>query len=302
MGAARTRRLLATILAVGAATALAAAPAQAATGVTWQADLSTVDNDDVNVRFADGALTLNDARSHRADGSDGYLVLSEHALNSPAHRITADISATGSAVEVDVRGRLSENDWSEWQQIDGGGTTLSKAVSSVQVRVGLGTDTKVTSLRLTADQTAQAGATLAAAPLNYRVYATREGLTGLTTANGHVITSRDHFVALPSGRSLSVKGTGNYTARICKTDNSRCEYAPVWDVGPWNERDDYWNPSSTRQMWNSLPQGKPEAQAAYQDGYNGGRDDRGRQVPNPAGIDLADGTFWVASNCPTTAG
>jgi hypothetical protein len=48
--------------------------------------------------------------------------------------------------------------------------------------------------------------------------------------------------------SLSTKGTGNYTARICKTHNSRCEYAPVWDGSPTNERDGYWNPSSTRQM------------------------------------------------------
>jgi hypothetical protein len=45
--------LVATILAVGVATALASTLAQAATSVTRQADLSTVDND--NVRFADGA-------------------------------------------------------------------------------------------------------------------------------------------------------------------------------------------------------------------------------------------------------
>jgi hypothetical protein len=37
-------------------------------------------------------------------------------------------------VEVDVRGRLNENDWTNWQQIDGGGTTLPKTVSSVQMR------------------------------------------------------------------------------------------------------------------------------------------------------------------------
>jgi len=45
-------------------------------------------------------------------------------------------------------------------------------------------------------------------------------------------------------------------------------------------------------MWKDLPQGKPEAQAAYQDGYNGGYDQFGRRPANPAGIDLADGTFW----------
>jgi hypothetical protein len=82
------------------------------------------------------------------------------------------------------------------------------------------------------------------------------------TANGHVITSRDHFVALPSGRGLSPKGSGSYRVRVCKTDNSRCEYAPVWDVGPRNTKDDYWNPASVRAEYQDLPQGQPEAYAA----------------------------------------
>ncbi|MEE3922168.1 hypothetical protein V2I01_39335 [Micromonospora sp. BRA006-A] len=99
------------------------------------------------------------------------------------------------------------------------------------------------------------------------MYATREGLVGGTTANGHVIVSRDHFVALPSARGLSPKNTGDYTVRVCTTTRSRCEYAPVWDIGPWNTRDDYWNPSSVRESWKDLPQGRPEAQAAYQSGY-----------------------------------
>ena len=73
-----------------------------------------------------------------------------------------------------------------------------------------------------------------------------------------------------------------------------CAFEPVWDVGPWNTKDDYWNPSATREMWKDLPQGKPEAQAAYQNGYNGGKDQFGRTVANPAGIDLADGVFWDA--------
>jgi hypothetical protein len=45
-------------------------------------------------------------------------------------------------------------------------------------------------------------------------------------------------------------------------------------------------------MFKSLPQGLPEAQAAYEDGYNDGLDGFGRRVLNPAGIDLADGTFY----------
>ncbi|MFD1659152.1 hypothetical protein ACFSL4_13260 [Streptomyces caeni] len=72
---------------------------------------------------------------------------------------------------------------------------------------------------------------------------------------------------------------------------ARCEAAPVWDVGPWNTHDDHWNPSSRREQWKDLSRGLPEAQAAYQNGRSGGRDEFGRQVANRAGIDLADGTF-----------
>ncbi|HWO65478.1 MAG TPA: hypothetical protein VNO31_36135 [Umezawaea sp.] len=123
----------------------------------------------------------------------------------------------------------------------------------------------------------------------YRVYATREGLVGGTTANGHVIRDRDHFAALPSRRGLSGRDSGDLTVRVCAT-NGRCEWAPVWDVGPWNVKDDYWN--DDREMWTDLPAGKPQAQAAYEDGYNGGNDQFGRKVGSPAAIDLADGTFW----------
>jgi peptidoglycan hydrolase-like protein with peptidoglycan-binding domain len=153
------------------------------------------------------------------------------------------------------------------------------------------------SVRLTAsaDSAPQAveGLAAAAAPAAsvYRVFATREGLVGSTTANGHVIVAHDHFVALPSRRGLSAKGTTTYSVRVCNPGNGRCVTTPVWDVGPWNTKDDYWNAPSVRQSWTDLPQGKPEAQAAYQDGYHGGKDEFGRTVGNPAGIDLADGVY-----------
>ena len=136
------------------------------------------------------------------------------------------------------------------------------------------------------------GLRLSDSPKTYRVFATREGLVGRTTANGHVITARDHFVALPSRRGALAEGQQPIQGQGLLPGNGRCETAPVWDVGPWNTRDDYWNPSTVRQNWSDLPQGKPEAQAAYANGYNGGRDQFGRKVANPAGIDLADGTFW----------
>jgi hypothetical protein len=55
---------------------------------------------------------------------------------------------------------------------------------------------------------------------------------------------------------------------------------------------DHWSLSSQRERWRDLPQGLPQAEAAFQDGYTGGKDEFGRPVKNPAGIDLADGLFW----------
>ena len=122
------------------------------------------------------------------------------------------------------------------------------------------------------------------------VFATREGLVGGTTANGHVIVPHDHFVALPSRRALNANdSTSNYQVELAFADKT--VVAPVWDIGPWNTQDDYWNPPGIREMWFDLAAGLPESQAAFQDGYNQGKDGQGRRVANPAGIDLADGTY-----------
>lgn len=129
-------------------------------------------------------------------------------------------------------------------------------------------------------------------PFSKRLFATRVGMVGHTTANGHKIRERDHFVALPSRRALNpTNQSRDYQVKVCYPRTGRCEIAPVWDVGPWNVKDDYWNPPGVREMWPDLPQGRPQAQAAYRAGHNDGKDDRGRVVRNPAGIDLGDGTF-----------
>ena len=134
--------------------------------------------------------------------------------------------------------------------------------------------------------------------LGNRIYATREGLVGFTTANGHVIQVSDRFVALPSRRALNRTDKAadqEFTVELSYGD--RTVRLPVWDVGPWNTKDDWWNDASFRQTaWDTakgpLPTGTPQAQAAYLDGYNQGMDGSGRKVKNPAGIDLADGAFW----------
>jgi len=135
------------------------------------------------------------------------------------------------------------------------------------------------------------------APLDgARLFATREGLVGRTTANGHVVRARDRFVALPSRRALSHEGGREFQVRLVY--HGRSVVAPVWDVGPWNVRDDHWNPPEQREQWRDLPRGLPQAQAAFLDGYNGGKDGFGRRVSNPSGIDLADGTFWSDLRMP----
>lgn len=121
----------------------------------------------------------------------------------------------------------------------------------------------------------------------YRIFATREGLVGRMTANGHIIQPRDRFVALPSWSVLSPKGSDKFRVRV--TYKGRSVVAPVWDVGPWNTKDDYWSPT---RRYRDLPVGLPMAQAARQEGYNGGLDERGRRILLPNGIDIADGTFW----------
>jgi len=69
------------------------------------------------------------------------------------------------------------------------------------------------------------------------------------------------------------------------------EDVPVWDVGPWNIDDNYWNPAGgnprPRRLYTDLPQGKPDAEAAFYDNYNGGLDQFGRTVLNPGGCDLS---------------
>jgi hypothetical protein len=164
-------------------------------------------------------------------------------------------------------------------------------MSRLNLRRGLLTTLVIVSLTVTAVAHVQAAPAtvenLQQIAPTYRIFATREGLVGRTTANGHVIQPRDRFVALPSWSVLSPKGTDTYKVRI--TYNDRSVVAPVWDVGPWNTRDDYW---STNRRYSDLPVGRPMAEAAYFDGYNGGLDEFGRRIRDPNGIDIADGTFW----------
>ncbi len=77
-----------------------------------------------------------------------------------------------------------------------------------------------------------------------------------------------------------------YTVDVYSPDNDiTLSNIAVDEVGPWNENDNYWD--DDRREFSDLDVGVPEAYAAYYDDYNGGKDEFGRTVLNPAGIDLS---------------
>ncbi len=197
----------------------------------------------------------------------------------------------GTAVFTHLRAKV-DGRWQPWELVEPSGRLLfERPAHALQLRVVL------VSMDTLSPTVASIEARLiggvfpklrpASAP-TYRVYATREGLVGHRTANGHRIQRRDRFVALPSWTVLNDRGKTDYQVRI--RHGGRSVVVPVWDVGPWNTRDNYW--SAKREMWRDLPRGLPQAQAAVEHGYNGGRDQFGRRPNLPNGIDIADGAFW----------
>ena len=233
---------------------------------------------------------------HSPDAAtEGSAEFPAHRLARPSRKLTVTLDSElppGSDVTAEVRGRAGDGFWTEWTPASNGGTvTLPRPAGTVQVRAVMtpGLHGARPSVRAVSVTTTTARKPLSK-PKNHpaygaRIFATREGLVGGRTANGYVIRPNDHFVALPSRRALSSKGGGAYTVRVCA--HERCDYAPVWDVGPWNIRDNHWHHP---RQWNKLKRGLPQAQAAYQKGFNHGRDGLGRRVLNPAGIDVGDGT------------
>ena len=63
-------------------------------------------------------------------------------------------------------------------------------------------------------------------------------------------------------------------------------WARTKEVGPWNIHDNYWARMKHRTMFKRVPRCKPEAQVAYYQNFNGGKDEFGREVLNPGGIDV----------------
>lgn len=225
----------------------------------------------------------------------GVAVSAVQPLPGPSALTNVHVDADvpdGAIVALDVRGQIDGN-WTEWREP--GALEALGGASAIQVRLTLvaspsGASPAVRRVRGAAEPVNVRAYTadLTAGPPTVKLWATRIGLVGRPTANGHVIQERDRFVALPSKRALNPLGVATYQVQI--TYRGRSTVAPVWDVGPWNIKDDYWN--AGREMFADLPRWLSQAEAAFFNGYNGGRDGFGRFITIPTSIDLADGTFW----------
>lgn len=123
--------------------------------------------------------------------------------------------------------------------------------------------------------------------LTYNVYATQ--YDAYTTNEVAVPDKYVKFASQGTQYSSAYPNTLDY--RVTLVRGSYSYTVRVYEVGPWNIDDNYWNaandPVRPRRLFKDLPQGMPEAQAAYYDNYNGGKDQSGRTVGNPAGVDLA---------------
>ncbi len=229
----------------------------------------------------------------------GLAIPRKQLFTTPFQRIQITYNTqtpTGSAVRIDLRASADGVRWSAWE-IDlasGMHTTFTKPMFFAQYRATLLSNGRrqpfVRDLQL-APQRGKAMFNIMSddqpiAP-TWKLRATREGLVGRHTANGHKIKRHDHFVSLPSWRALSPDGTTDYQVRI--TYNGRSSVAPVYDVGPWNIHDNYWD--EQREKFADLPRGWPEDHAAYFDKYNGGRSEKGK-VRFPTAIDIGDGVWW----------
>jgi hypothetical protein len=150
--------------------------------------------------------------------------------------------------------------------------------------------------------------------LTYRVFATQYEPNTPGSVEVAVPDKCAKFAALGNTGALSSNGcpagygTGLDYRVVVTLDDGRSATFPVKDVGPWNVDDNYWDSAEAgnprpRRLFADLPQGRPEAAAAFNDGYHTvtncndvnhqpttqtrGADQFGRCVLNPAGIDLS---------------
>lgn len=224
-------------------------------------------------------------------------------FDRPVSRLKLSYTASlpvGTDAWIAVRGSPDGQRWMPWvtdlanEAVIGFDGPILQAQYRVILLGSLTASPTVRDLRLVS--TGQAPTVMGATNLSpysiaptFRVRATRLGMVGGRTANGYVIPPRARFVALPSWTVLSTVGRDEYRVRI--SYRGRSAVAPVYDVGPYNERDDYWN--QPRRGYPQLEHGWPMDHAAYYEGFNGGRAEKGF-VRFPTAVDVGDGIWWDA--------
>ncbi len=230
--------------------------------------------------------------------------------DSPAAKLDAEFQSVlvqyrseapaGTERFIAVRASRDGAHWSEWEWdvAEGATDTFDTPQRWIQHRVVLTanagrtpmvSDVKITPRSAPAAMLARdlAMKSTSVAP-TYRLRVTRQGMVGSRTANGHVVRSHDFFVSLPSWRVLSSRGGDEYMVRL--SANGKSVVVPVWDVGPWNMHDNFWD--ADRAKYKNLPVGWPEDHAAYYEHYNHGRAEKGR-VRFPTAVDVGDGAYWA---------
>ncbi|MFV9503012.1 MAG: hypothetical protein AB4911_00455 [Oscillochloridaceae bacterium umkhey_bin13] len=255
--------------------------------------------------LADGTVTLSDAALALPGAFSDFQRYGMHTAEPVFFTQTTDrielsyrpVPVLGGEVRVDVRGSLDGQRWLPWVTDLAPGSVIGfdQPIRVAQYRITLLAGSElapgVRDLTLRASNRAT---TARAAPMpaphdiapTFRVRATRMGMVGGRTANGWIIPPRARFVSLPSVGVLSSRGGNEYQVRLTYRDRS--VVVPVYDVGPYSTRDDYWNVE--RRGFPQLERGWPMDHAAFYEGFNGQRAEKGF-VRFPTAVDVGDGAW-----------
>ncbi|NTW01384.1 MAG: hypothetical protein HGA19_08740, partial [Oscillochloris sp.] len=254
--------------------------------------------------LADGSITLSSDAAPAvpilgAFSRSGTLIAELSAPTQFTSRIKltyiADIPH-GTGLRVDLRASLDGDHWLPWSVDLPSDAVVGfpVPVQRVQYRLTLMGDSQYSPVVHTISlASSSAPATYQAAAIDpyaiaptFRIRATRQGMVGGRTSNGYIIPPHARFVSLPCWCVLSSKGGHEYQVRI--TYRGRSTVVPVYDTGPYSSRDDYWD--AQRSGFPDLERGWPMDHAAYYEGYNGRRADKG-YVSHPTAMDVGDGAW-----------
>jgi hypothetical protein len=182
-------------------TTAAASPGPVPDGaVRWTPAL---EGEAVGVELSGGTLRLGPQGGKTTGGGSegdvqddvprGMLTLPARRLDVAVARVDAVLDVTGGGgVAVDVRGKRTNGKWTEWETAEppsaGDGPVVAELpapAAQVQARIvftrDAGPRAEVCGLMLTARPAPDAGADDVTPPVSYRVFATREGLSGSRT-------------------------------------------------------------------------------------------------------------------------